>query len=117
MKDQKREDESLSYIDIDGKTLEYVSIPSDIYSTRVHQQGGRSKHSHTCVEMSYVVSGTATHTIIELSTGKQQIDTIRMGSYYVLDHNSCHLISEVSKDFFLINILFHPSFLNRYTHQ
>lgn len=112
MKEQKRENESISYIDVDGKASEYVSIPSDIYSTRVHQQGGRSKHSHTCVEMSYVLSGTATHTIIEHSTGQRKTDSIHMGSYYVLDHNASHLISEVSKDFFLINILFHPSFLN-----
>ena len=112
MLDQKRENESISYIDIDGAPLEYVSIPSDVYSTRVHQQGGRSKHSHTCVEMSYVLSGTATHTIIQRDTGSRLSETIRMGTYYVLDHNATHLISEVSKDFFLINILFHPSFLN-----
>ena len=112
MKEQKRENESISYIDVDGKASEYVSIPSDIYSTRVHQQGGRSKHSHTCVEMSYVISGKATHTIIDLTTGDQRVEQLHRGCYYILDHNTSHMISDVSKDFFLINVLFLPSFLD-----
>lgn len=103
--------ESLSYADNDGEMLEYVSIPSDVYSTRVHQQGGRKKHSHTCIEMSYVLSGTATH-FINYPDGSIAEKAIGMGNYYILDHNANHVICNVSKDFFLVNLLFHPSFIN-----
>ena len=111
MKRNHREDETLSYIQTDEEILEYVSIPSDVYSTRVHQQGGRKKHSHTCIEMSYVLSGTASH-VIRYADGTEEKKTISMGNYYILDHTVSHILFDVSKDFFLVNVLFQPCFIN-----
>ena len=111
MKRNHSEDETLSYVQTDEEILEYVSIPSDVYSTRVHQQGGRKKHSHTCIEMSYVLSGTATH-VIRYADGTEEKKTISMGNYYILDHTVSHILFDVSKDFFLVNVLFQPCFIN-----
>ncbi len=111
MKRNHREDETLSYVKTDEEILEYVSIPSDVYSTRVHQQGGRKKHSHTCIEMSYVLSGAASH-VIRYADGTEEKKTISMGNYYILDHTVSHILFDVSKDFFLVNVLFHPCFIN-----
>ena len=111
MKKNHREDETLSYIQTDEEILEYVSIPSDVYSTRVHQQGGRKKHSHTCIEMSYVLSGTASH-VIRYADGTEEKKTISMGNYYILYHTVSHILFDVSKDFFLVNVLFQPCFIN-----
>lgn len=106
-----RENETLSYVETEDEILEYVSIPSDVYSTRVHQQGGRKKHAHTCIEMSYVLSGNASHVIHHVD-GSTERTPISIGNYYILDHTVSHLIYDVSKDFFLVNILFHPNFIS-----
>ena len=106
-----KEIETLSYVETNDELLEYVSIPSDIYSTRVHQQGGRNKHAHTCIEMSYVLSGTASH-IVRHANGTEEITSISMGNYYILDHTVSHTLFDVSKDFFLVNVLFKPSFIS-----
>ena len=111
MKTNHREDETLSYVEAEGEILECVSIPSDVYSTRVHQQGGRKKHTHTCIEMSYVLSGNASH-VIRRGDGTEKKSPISMGNYYILDHTASHTICDVSKDFFLVNILFHPCFIS-----
>ena len=112
MRDSKTRAHDTIYEPTNGEILEYVSIPSDVYSNGVNHQVGRSRHSHTCVEMSYVTSGKATHTIIDLATGNQRVEQLYKGCYYILDHNTSHEISDVSKDFFLINVLFFPSFLD-----
>lgn len=111
MNNNPREDETLSYVEKDKEILEYVSIPYDVYSTRVHQQGGRKKHAHTCVEMSYVLSGTALH-VIYRTDGTEEKKSISMGNYYILDHNASHILYDVSKDFFLVNVLFRPCFIS-----
>lgn len=111
MKINHHENETLSYIEKEDEILELVSIPSDVYSTRVHQQGGRKNHSHTCIEMSYVLSGTATHAI-RYADGRLEKKTIAMGNYYILDHTVSHILFDVSKDFFLVNVLFQPCFIN-----
>ena len=99
MKNLHREDETLSYVKTDEELLEFVSIPSDVYSTRVHQQGGRKKHAHTCIEMSYVLSGNASH-VIRHTDGAEEKTVISMGNYYILDHTASHILCDVSKDFF-----------------
>ena len=106
-----KEAETLSYVETNNELLEYVSIPSDIFSKRDHQQGGRKKHAHTCIEMSYVLSGKASH-VIRYADGTEEKNTISMGSYYILDHTVSHIILDVSKDFLLVNVLFHPCFIN-----
>lgn len=111
MAKSNNESETLSYVEKDDEIFEYVSIPSDIYSTRVHQQGGRKKHCHTCIEMSYVLSGTASHVIFH-NDGTEEAQHISMGNYYILDNTASHIIYDVSKDFFLVNVLFHPCFIS-----
>ena len=110
MIEKSTEVETLIYVDNDTEQLELVSIPSDIYSSRAHQQGGRRKHGHTCIEMAYVISGNATH-ILFFPDGHTEKSRITIGNYIILDHTTSHLISDVSKDFFAINVLFSPTFM------
>ncbi len=103
-----------NYIELSKKftvTISKLATDRVILPPIVHQQGGRKKHSHTCIEMSYVLSGNASH-IIRHADGTEQRTSISMGSYYILDHNVSHIIFDVSKDFFLVNVLFKPSFIN-----
>ena len=112
MKDNKMLRHGTFYESSSGESLEYVSIPSDVYSNKVVHRVGRSRHSHACIEMTYIVSGKATHTVIDQTTGEQRVEPLHRGCYYILDHNVSHMLSDVSQDFVLVNVLFVPSFLN-----
>lgn len=107
---QKELDSDIVSFVNDGKeTKEYVSIPRAVYMSRCHQKAGRSKHSHTCIEMTYILSGTAMHAI-QINDGEIKTETLTVGNYYILDYNASHIIYQTSDDFFLVNLLFHPSF-------
>ncbi len=107
MKQEALESEIISYVE----ASEYVSIPRSVYMSRCHQRSGRSLHAHTCIEMSYILSGSATHEIL-YPDGTVLSSPITVGNYYVLDYRIRHVIRDTSPDFFLINLLFHPSFIN-----
>lgn len=107
MKQETSETEIISYIE----ASEYVSIPRGVYMSRCHQRSGRSMHAHTCIEMTYILSGSATHEI-RYPDGTILKEPITVGNYYVLDYRIHHIIRDTSPDFLLINLLFHPSFID-----
>ena len=109
MEQKELDSDIISFINDGTKTKEYVSIPRAVYMSRCHQKAGRSKHSHTCIEMTYILSGTAMHAI-QINDGEIKKETLTVGNYYILDYNASHLIYQTSNDFFLVNFLFHPSF-------
>ena len=76
----------------------YQAIGKKIMS-RCHQKAGRSKHSHTCIEMTYILSGTAMHAI-QTNDGELKWETLTVGNYYILDYNASHVIYQTSDDFF-----------------
>lgn len=90
---------------------ETVSIPGEVYMSRTHQRRGRNKHSHTCIEISYVLSGTALH-IMQVEHEAAVRSPLTVGNYYVLDRNANHIICDPSSDFFLVNLLFYPSLID-----
>lgn len=106
----KKETQDSEIISFDEAT-EYVSIPRGVYMSRSHQRAGRKLHAHTCIEMTYILSGSATHEI-HFPDGKTVSEPITVGNYYVLDYQIGHIIRDTSQDFFLINLLFQPSFVN-----
>ena len=111
MKQSTPEVEIISYIQTVTETREFVSIPRGVYMSRSHQQSGRCKHAHTCIEMTYVLSGSATHAI-QYKSGEVKEANITVGNYFILDYDASHMIYNTSKDFFLVNLLFQPSFIH-----
>lgn len=109
MVQKELESEIISFVEEETETKEFVSIPRAVYMSRSHQRAGRSKHSHTCIEMTYILSGTAMHTI-QVENGEMKKETLTVGNYFILDYNASHIIYQTSDDFFLVNFLFHPSF-------
>ena len=105
------ESEIVSYEYHDTETKEFVSIPRGVYMSRSHQRHGRCKQSHTCIEMTYILSGSATHSI-QIGNGEVKQEPLTIGNYYILDYNSSHMIHNPSPDFFLVNLLFQPSFMD-----
>lgn len=103
------DNEIISFVNDRSETKEYVSIPRGVYMSRCHQKAGRSKHSHTCIEMTYILSGTAMHAIQTDGDVIKQ-ESLTVGNYFILDYNASHIIYQTSDDFFLVNLLFQPSF-------
>ena len=111
MKQIYLEKEIVHYADENTGQKEYVSIPRGVYMSCTHQRKGRRKHSHTCIEMTYILSGTAMHAI-QIGDGEIKQEPLTVGNYYILDYDSSHIIYQPSADFFLVNFLFQPSFLD-----
>ena len=109
MVQKELESEIISFVEEETETKEFVSIPRAVYMSRSHQRTGRSKHSHTCIEMTYILSGTATHAI-QIGSEEIKQETLTVGNYFILDYNASHIIYQTSDDFFLVNFLFQPSF-------
>ena len=65
----------------------------------------RDMHSHSCIELSYVLSGTSTHHMI-LPDGTERRDKLSAGNYIILDQNAKHAYKNGSDDFTIINLLF-----------
>ena len=111
MKQAELERELVHYVEVNSENKEIISIPRGVYLSRAHQRKGRRKHAHSCIEMTYILSGSATH-IIYMEDGSVRKETIKMGDYYIIDYNASHIIHDVSKDFLLVNLLFQPSFVD-----
>ena len=109
MVQKELESEIISFVEEETETKEFVSIPRAVYMSRSHQCIGRSKYVYTCIEMTYILSGTAMHTI-QVENGEMKKETLTVGNYFILDYNASHIIYQTSDDFFLVNFLFHPSF-------
>ena len=75
------------------------------------RQPDRDLHSHNCIEISFVVAGTADH-ILHLSNGQAAHQKLSRGNYMILDTTVHHAYKNCSADFSVLNLLFHQSFLH-----
>ncbi len=105
------EHETVSYIEENGTIKEVVSLPSDFFAVKCHHLDGRSIHTHNCIEMFYILSGSCTH-VIETRPGLRQYETLEAGNYYVMDHQVSHGFERISRDFHLSNLLFMPRLID-----
>lgn len=75
------------------------------------RQEDRDLHAHNCVELSYVLSGTADHVLH--APGKEPTrQKLSRGNYMILDTDTYHAYKNCSADFSLMNLLFQKSFLS-----
>ena len=72
----------------------------------------RENHRHDCIEMVYVISGTASHTL-RRPDGSVDNTALVPGSYFFLDYNSYHSYHNGSPDFSVANFCFHPSLIDK----
>lgn len=64
-------------------------------------------HDHDFLELMYVLSGKAIHTIADGTA------TVEQGDYYVIDYRTAHSYRRVGKEpFVVLNCLFTPSFID-----
>ena len=63
-------------------------------------------HRHAFFELVYIVSGTATHHLMEETT------QLQAGDYFIIDTGSIHCYQDV-RDFQIINCLFLPEYIDR----
>ena len=74
------------------------------------RQADRDLHAHGCMELSYVLSGTADH-ILQIADKEAARQKLSLGNYLLLDPAARHAYKNCSADFSVMNLLFHPSFL------
>lgn len=74
------------------------------------RQADRDLHAHGCMELSYVLSGTADH-ILQVGDSDVVRQKLTLGNYLLLDTAARHAYKNCSADFAVMNLLFHPAFL------
>lgn len=67
-------------------------------------------HVHDCIEMVYIPSGSATH-VLEYPDGKKESQQLNKGDYFIIDYRVGHYYRDCTKGFYMINFLWHPTFL------
>ncbi|MBE6762392.1 MAG: helix-turn-helix domain-containing protein [Ruminococcaceae bacterium] len=70
---------------------------------------GESKgvlHSHEFLEMCYIVSGTAEHIVNGIKR------PLSAGSIIIIDYGVSHIVIDKSKDFYSVNMLFMPEYID-----
>ena len=77
----------------------------------VNEHSDRDFHSHNCVELAYVTSGTADH-IMVFPDGHVEQNKLCRGNYIIIDSKVRHAYKNGSDDFTVINLLFKLSFLD-----
>ncbi len=77
-----------------------------------HHHVNRTFHKHNCIEMAYVLSGTATHNL-QTPNGQIEICETAAGDYIFIDYNVFHGFQNESGDFSIINLLFQPTLLDK----
>ena len=80
------------------------------FFAQIDHQKDRTLHSHNCIEMSYIASGTANHILVR-SDGKTEQQKISKGNYVILDSTAHHAYRNASDDFKVLNVLFKIPFL------
>lgn len=105
------EHENISFIESDHELKETVSIPSDFFALKCHHLNGRALHTHNCIEMFYILSGSCTH-IVEDRNKRRTYNQLTAGYYYIMDHSISHGFENLSKDFHIVNILFLPHLID-----
>ncbi len=64
-------------------------------------------HDHAFLELMYVLSGKAVHTV------EGEVTTVEKGDYYVIDYRTAHSYRSVGKEPFVVfNCLFLPAFID-----
>lgn len=91
-------------------TPDFITITSDCYVQDYRHSQEKKMHTHSCIEMFYVISGSATHLMKSGSTIER--DPLTIGNYMILQNNSTHGFHDVSQDFSVINFLFLPSLID-----
>ncbi|MBQ7347642.1 MAG: beta-phosphoglucomutase [Clostridia bacterium] len=71
----------------------------------------RPMHKHNCIELAYVLEGTAKHIMFTEKKG-EETEIIKAGNYFFLDYSVTHGFQDESLDFEIMNILFFPSFIH-----
>ena len=87
-----------------------ILFPPFFAQADTHAQ--RDFHSHNCVEMAYVMEGTADHHIL-LPDGTSRQQKLCAGNYILLDSNARHAYKNGSRDFRILNLLLKMSMLER----
>lgn len=82
------------------KDRDFTIAFSDYQSTGV-------LHSHDFLEMAYIVSGSATH----ITNDKES--ELTQGSIIIIDYGANHITTKKSKDFFAVNIIFSPEYIDK----
>jgi len=101
----------MSY-DILNHVVEHKIILFRPFFAATDNHVNRDFHSHNCVEMSYVLSGTADH-FITLPDGTQSQQKLCAGNYMILDPNARHAYKNGSRDFEVMNLLMKMSMLEQ----
>lgn len=91
-------------------TPDFITITSNCYVQDYRHSQEKKMHTHSCIEMFYVISGSATHLMKTGNTIERSPLTI--GNYMILQSNSTHGFHNVSPDFSVINFLFLPSLID-----
>jgi len=97
----------LIYVHFDSQTTVLADSP---FCSIVNNYQFRAFHAHNCIEMTYVMSGTADQIMIyhDGSTGTQKLSK---GNYVIMDARTKHAYRNGSDDFIVLNLLFKSPFL------
>lgn len=87
--------------------VDYASyVPENKFYIFVCPSLGHSSHTHSFLELAYVLKGSAVH------TRNREEAVIREGDYFVIDYDSHHSYRAITEDFQLINCLFMPELID-----
>ena len=89
---------------------EIRAIQTDCFVSKYHHKS-RALHQHNCLEMIYVIKGEATH-VVKRKGFAETRERLRAGCYVILDYETAHAFEEGSNDFYVINFLFRPRFID-----
>ena len=82
------------------------------FSVRTCNHQIRENHRHDCIEMVYVINGTASHTL-RRPDGTVDNTALVPGSYFFLDSTAYHAFHNGSVDFEVVNFLFQPALIDK----
>lgn len=85
-----------------------INKNNKLFRMFLHKQVTTESHSHSFLELAYLLDGTCTHILNGKST------TLTPGDYVIIDYNSVHCyICDDNKPITLIDCIFVPGFINR----
>lgn len=92
--------------------IERIPTGSDCFMSRTSLKSGKATrlHTHDCVEMVYVTSGSG-ETVFVFPDGSSETMPLTAGDYYFMDYRVWHYYQNGTPDFSFINFLWHPTLL------
>lgn len=90
---------------LSGRT---VRTPIQTFDVKLVHYVSRSKHTHNGLELTYVKSGSAIHTLYPADGSEPVVSEVSSGNYFVLTAGTSHSFSGGSPDFAVINLLAKP---------